>query len=367
MRFLPLVLFPLFLFTINFHMPQDFYYDPWAVYCGFMAVAFCLGWVMPNFGAPVALLLLYTFVNWLYVWQVKENRYVVLGPYDQIAIRYFAADSVAKILLICIPIMCWFRRDPDSAREDAGILAAVFCAVGAAYVLYQFAVHTDHCAAPNSCGGFTGNESMHAGMLCVTLPFVIKYFARRIAQIVTFMVVLTIFITKSRVGVGLLSAEVALWLVFSGRRRLLLGSLLPLAVGYLLLPKSLLETNGRWFTWKYAMRHWANNSDFYPFGTGLGSFHPIFLNIQNYFEGVAYSHWRWLHNDWLQTLFELGAVGLVLSLIVYLDALWRSRRDKFILTSLTLLGILMTMNYPLHSPAGCLFTAWIICCACFRV
>jgi len=75
--------------------------------------------------------------------------------------------------------------------------------------------------------------------------------------------------------------------------------------------------------------------------------------------------WIWMHNDWLQALFETGIVGLSLMFGLYLQALRR-----LVITGLTaeaktllLFGIFMGSNYPAHVGLTCMFGAWLMCLA----
>lgn len=55
-----------------------------------------------------------------------------------------------------------------------------------------------------------------------------------------------------------------------------------------------------------------------------------------------------LHNDWLQILFELGFVGLVLSMGVFLGLLWRARRHPEVFALVCGLGVMGLGYHPLR-------------------
>ena len=51
--------------------------------------------------------------------------------------------------------------------------------------------------------------------------------------------------------------------------------------------------------------------DFFPFGSGLGSFEPIFKSYETA-EALSFSYWNQAHNDYAQVAMEAGLAGMVL-------------------------------------------------------
>ncbi|MEO7255631.1 MAG: hypothetical protein ABIZ64_15505, partial [Casimicrobium sp.] len=73
---------------------------------------------------------------------------------------------------------------------------------------------------------------------------------------------------------------------------------------------------------------WSGIVEFFPLGAGLGSYAIAFQRFQT---PSLLGFVEYAHNDYLQLLFELGALGLVVLLLLLIAAvlssrtLWRSR------------------------------------------
>lgn len=127
-------------------------------------------------------------------------------------------------------------------------------------------------------------------------------------------------------------------------------------VGY---PK-LGDGNGRFPVWRLAMDWWmAQAPSVKLFGAGLGST-PVLVPLlqvdklsqlmpQGGYLG-ADLFFMYLHNDWLQILFETGIVGGVLALTLYGGALYRTNGSREWRAMLVAYGAAMITGFPLHSP-----------------
>lgn len=131
-------------------------------------------------------------------------------------------------------------------------------------------------------------------------------------------------------------------------------SLMGLAVGgvlYFFRPE-VFSTSGRVDQWKLAMEHmskvdWTTKL----IGNGLGSTRVIFpiLQAQNGAD-LAKGPWViWLHNDWLQALFEMGILGLT-AMGMFFGGLLRAalRLSPWLVGLLITFAVLMCSNFPMH-------------------
>lgn len=103
------------------------------------------------------------------------------------------------------------------------------------------------------------------------------------------------------------------------------------------------------------------------FGMGLGSFRHWGPELQMLHQFEVGNWWLWAHSDWVQIFFELGIVGLGLSLVCFLRLLWLSfiRRDAISVALLVPLGVVMCGNYPLRLGEFAFLTA-VICAFVYK-
>ena len=87
---------------------------------------------------------------------------------------------------------------------------------------------------------------------------------------------------------------------------------------------TLFDSNGRVEIWRLSMEWWAREAPHW-FGTGLGTYEA--------FGPMLRTNAIWLHNDWLQILFEQGFVGLFLVTVLASAMLTRAWKRRWLLAS----------------------------------
>lgn len=123
-------------------------------------------------------------------------------------------------------------------------------------------------------------------------------------------------------------------------------------------PHLFLNSNGRWNWWTKSFYFWFGSDWFHKIiGTGPGSY-EIYgpgLQLQNTVPGKAAIIAIWLHNDYLQCLFELGFVGLFLFGILHIQVLYRSYKSNInwlFLACLAFAFIELTQMPSRHAPTS---------------
>lgn len=320
--------------------------------------AWCVFWVWPRFGFFASALLCYLGLNSIWFWVVVDNRYVTVNPYDQMAIRYFAADSFLKTMVILVPLMLAAENQEKLKRWGVSIIAIIVIG-NASTILARFLL--GYCKENNSCGGL-GNPSLIVSMMICALPF-LSWWAIP-------LVALAALASHSSIAVGLFLVFFFFYLQpFKSTVRVVasgMGVLMAAGLGYFLLGTDALSSSGRFALWKLMAHYWNTRRNI-PFGTGFGTYHVFSIHIQNFGNFSMYTHWNWMHNDWFQLVFEGGAVAGFLALATYTVALLKSllappflgppRYD--VALSLFLYGIFMFFNPALHYPLPMLFGAWL--------
>jgi len=112
--------------------------------------------------------------------------------------------------------------------------------------------------------------------------------------------------------------------------------------------------NVRFPVWKEISRL----DSIHPFmGWGLGSFKFMFQPLS---QGMFKNEGIWLqaHNDWLQILFEMGKIGLLIVLGYVVSLIIRMKDKPYLLIGSVMIGLDMCVHFPLHQK---LCTLIIIC------
>lgn len=125
--------------------------------------------------------------------------------------------------------------------------------------------------------------------------------------------------------------------------------------------------------WQMLWNFWSDRWSTVVFGTGFGTlewlgfliqramfhmWHPPKLFGANLSALSSGEMFQRMHNDWYQTLFELGLVGFVLMAVVYFKLLkqaWKTKKKLFPVW--VGVGVWGLTYYPLHSPITVIFVA----------
>lgn len=344
--------------------------DYWAQYFAVLALCsfcFCVFWVTPRFGIPASLLLGQCCYSSLLTWVWVNNRYVNVNPYDQMALRYFSCDSIAKIMLVVVPLML-FSKDRGLMKAVGVVGASLFVVLNCLLAIWEARLGCGN----NRCGGIIGNPSISMGLtVCIVATFVHSW---RQQWLVIALLAIGVYLSESSIAAGLfaLYALLHFWprslnwaMVKSYALEGVIGALAILGMMAWRSTKGLFHVSDRFMVWKHMMDHWLTPQNFL-FGTGLGTYHVFSINIQKYdpIAGMSnglYLWWNTLHNDFLQHIFECGVIGGSVLFVTYCSALikvWRER-DFQIATSIILYGLYMCVNPALHNPLPVLFGAWL--------
>lgn len=317
-------------------------------------------WLAPRFGRVSAAFFCYVAVNTVWFWVWRDNRYVTVNPYDQMAIRYFAADSLLKLLVIVLPLMLYIENVGKDKFRSYGVMVIGPLVVANAMAIILWFI-SGKCRAVNSCGGFMGNPSLAASLMVCALPIIARY-----NRWILVPVGIAVALSGSSIALGLMAIYLCFTFIAHGYLVVMAASVAPFLAGFLLLgQKELFFSSGRFEVWRVMMKAWASTRNI-PFGSGWGTYHVFSIHLQNRANIGPGTHWNWLHNDWLQILFEGGAVALVLASLTYTAALLRSVGQRGLWLSVLLYGIFMFLNPALHYPLPMIFGAWLFVLALWR-
>lgn len=120
--------------------------------------------------------------------------------------------------------------------------------------------------------------------------------------------------------------------------------------------KLFLSDSGRLTPWTKFMQWWADNANMW-IGTGTGTFQ--WLNTQVDI-GRSDIWFTWMHNEFLQVLFEQGVIGLILMLALFAICLKKSVKVPFIFASLVSTAFVFCVHYPIRVIFGQIFVLLLI-------
>lgn len=122
--------------------------------------------------------------------------------------------------------------------------------------------------------------------------------------------------------------------------------------------QAFLSTSQRWDHWKMFMEWWARDTwhlgggifnipdwdvkAHHWIGTGTGTFNWLGPSIQNKITEL----FIYMHNEYLQTIFEQGYIGLILFLAVAVEFAIRGRKNPMLLTTLAALSVACLTQFP---------------------
>ncbi len=212
------------------------------------------------------------------------------------------------------------------------------------------------------------NSQRHSAARTGSHPGVLFYF-------IAAVLIATVVIAKSRVGVIVCAGVVAGWVWQERRTGGDARQALWLAAGLLVLAVALIGLVGlgplpdKLRSWDMGLRSWrelrvtaygatlAMFADRWLFGVGAGAFQFVFPYYQ---PAELTGFWRYAHSDWLQYLAELGVVGFALlakmGVMLVRTRASGPRSALSIACGLALAGVgaHALVDFPLHVPAiGC--------------
>lgn len=198
------------------------------------------------------------------------------------------------------------------------------------------------------------NASMSGCFLVATLPLFFKGESFPVLSILGS--VLAVILTHQSLPLACLFF--LLWTVCIKAGEWALVGLLPLfavAMGYFLVGEDLFKTSGRMQLWADSW-HWFLAQSSGLLGAGLGSYSVI----GPYLTQKLPEQFPWLHSDWFQILFELGALGLASALLFFAESLDRAYKNPQCYFSLLVYGAWMVANMPCHYPLSALYGLFLI-------
>jgi len=217
--------------------------------------------------------------------------------------------------------------------------------------------------------GLFGNESMSACLIAFTYPILLctpkRWRMRSLPSAILLLVLPPIAIIIAGKIVPILAAAAGIiGLAARHRTTLYLALASLLASPLLFVPHISALASGRPNFWRIAMQWWWDN-DHHIMGVGPGAAR-FMLRVMQTETGISYKGYEskpwliWMHNDFIEIVFELGIVGAVLSLPFLIATARASTREKWLTGTVSGIAVTMFLNFPLHQSVHAFLIACVV-------
>ena len=247
--------------------------------------------------------------------------FVILGMLLVYAVMISKKDSEFFFNAICIL----------SISQMAIALVQSFFGYDPYTEILNLVVATQNRLTPTTPMGTMGNNNFMAGYLAMSFPF----FLRKKWVYALPILVLTIYLCKTSTAIAAFGCAAAYYLWGIKKYRwYLAGAAFCFSVGYVLVTEGgigqTLLQNDRWLFWRHATEQITSDWWSVLFGKGLGG------NT-----GFPFP----LHNEWVQTTFHLGLVGI--GIVVWFFATIRTG-NRLLVASVIAIMVECLGSHPMH-------------------
>lgn len=363
-----------------YHSPGgDYVNSGWCAGLGCLLIYIALILKRNNGWAPALVFGCFT-LNALYIAAFRQNRYME----SDIAVRFVFTGSAFYFLVAALLFLMVFT---DLSRRRLAFQLeryfAYICIADSFFVIFWMLFLKKLPAGPG-WSGFIDYASMNGCLIAMTAPcfwfHLTRYFQRKQTHYISYLVflvpIVSIALSHSSSPWGALFGSVFGMFaiaakVSKGRDRkdfLVAGYvflMLLMLLAYFFERGSLLDSAGRMSAWKIFMHAWYEKLPVL-WGSGPGTFPTLAIETQvaeHYLvneAGTAGTFFTFLHNEWLQVLYEEGAVGLLLLTIWFIRCLrlaWQNS-DQIMLAGLLSTAICSCVVFPMRYFLTAMVGAW---------
>lgn len=308
--------------------------------------------------------------RWLWAWVLLSGIYVCLSPippyrdaliYEE---NYLQAiidaksimEHAAKALLAAFIIPCVVIFISRSTAEQ--LLFMLECMAVVESVLTLIFGHGIF--NPDSLGT-TYIAAIYPVMIlkpsCInTVPRINRILEILLLGLWIVLPVAAIIYSRAATPIFMLIGSIGIYLLLTRRYLFAIGCAIAIAsIGLITQGHHLTLSRGRWEAWKLFMSWWLEYGNHWT-GTGLGTFYVLGPVIQAGDSG----QYLYLHNEYLQILFELGWIGLILFLFLSAVLAIRSFRRPWLIATLVGVSIGLSTQFLFRYAGSALFLVLLV-------
>lgn len=174
--------------------------------------------------------------------------------------------------------------------------------------------------------------------------------------IIVILPVVTILLTQGSTAYFVLAAgALGVFWVQRAWMHLIAMFIIIVSSGAITQGEKFLSSSGRFWHWKMFMQWWWDNANIW-IGAGSGSFNWLGPAIQ----GPSKEAFLYMHNEYLQVLFEQGIIGFILLMALWLTSMWKVRKSAWLFGTFCAASVSMLTQFPLRYFASQVFIALLI-------
>lgn len=175
----------------------------------------------------------------------------------------------------------------------------------------------------------------------------------------TLVVLVPLLAIRESTAYFVVAASVGAWALASKKWWvLILGMGAALLFGWLAEGELLLDPNGRLEYWDMFMTWWGQYGNHW-IGQGVGSFEWYGPAISEYVHHKKVGY-LWMHNEYLQILFEMGYIGLGIVMGLIGICMFKARKEPWLFATNTGILVAMLTQYPLRWTLSMVFVCILI-------
>ncbi len=313
------------LIFVTFSKSGQYFYDELSVGL-YLLTFFCTVQIYKKVHWSVALAFFWAIVNGIYFSLKFPSPFIKYGFAGENLFKYQSAQAVLILFLVSFAIINIKEKYFSYLVKSLPWI----CLTSSFLIIYNTLIQGNH-----SLGGVMENSSMDPTLISPLFPTIFYLTPKPLRDSKFFKILgiasvfLAIILSKGSVGVGAMA--IAIFFLLGMTKELLKIKLIVIVtsiVGLFIFCNfyfngSLFEDSHRFWIYKAAWQWWTDPLNFVNSftGTGLGTYwgygpmtQAIYWRNKVFPGGVPVPLFTWMHSDWLQIGFELGIIGLLLSL-----------------------------------------------------
>jgi len=314
--------------------------------------------------------LLFSFIsiNTIYTFAWPNNLYSQFPITVQNSIK--GTSGIAFISMFLVVILADFI-----AKKKINIFLIFVALCNSIFIIYQTTQGLDYWKRV----GFFDNISLSGGLIALLIPMILNIKDKKIMFSLLPIPLVAIYCCQSSVAIGVLGLTLSAYAFMSIKRKWLALLLIPLAIGIgAITDKDLFNGSTRIQNYKiqtsafledeicYPQNNktvcWNNGNVFTGYTQGTFSFWAFIAQVRHSLyidKGKNGELIQFLHNDYLQMLFENGLIGLLLSLALASLLAFMAWGNALLFSTLIGFYGFMLFHYPIHYPLQALVGAYI--------